>query len=98
MADLQIIPFPFGNAGNMSEFGVLGAQGADRQNLTIGAETRTAPFSAYTMVRLLPQADCVIRIGVGATAVATTGDPLKSGVEAMRFVKEGERISVVAAA
>lgn len=97
MADLQIVPFTFGNAGNMAEFGVLGGQSADRQDLVIGSVVHTADFSTYTMVRLLPEADCVIRIGTGAIAAAATGDPLKAGVEAVRFIKQGERISVVAA-
>lgn len=98
MADLQIVPFTIANgSGNMSSLGILGGQGGDRVDLVIGAEARTAAYATYTVVRLLPEADCVIRIGAGAVAAAATGDPLKSGIEAIRYVKEGERISVIAA-
>lgn len=95
MADLQIVPFA-ANAGNLANLGVFGAQSGDRVDLAIGVEAHTETYSAFTAVRLLPEADCVIRIGVGATAAAATGDPLKSGIEAERFVRQGERISVIA--
>lgn len=98
MADLQIVPFTMDNAGHIPSLGLLGGQSADRVDLVIGSEAHTGPYSAYTVVRLLPEADCVIRIGANATAAAATGDPLKSGIEVTRYVKEGERISVVAAA
>lgn len=95
MADLQIAPFA-ANAGNLANLGVFGGQAADRVDLVIGTEAHTGPYSSYTAVRLLPEADCVIRIGVNATAAAATGDPLKAGIEAERFVRQGERISVIA--
>lgn len=95
MADLQIVPFA-ANAGNVNQMGIFGGQAGDRVDLVIGTEAHTGPYSSYTAVRLLPEADCVIRIGVNATAAAATGDPLKAGFETERFVKEGERISVVA--
>lgn len=98
MADLQIVPFTFANGGgNMSNLGVFGAQSGDRINLVIGTVDETEPFATYTLVKLLPEEDCVIRIGVDAVAAAATGDPLKAGIEVPRYVKEGERISVIAA-
>ena len=96
MADLQIVPFA-ANAGNLSGLGVFGGQSADRIDLVIGTVAHTSPFASYVLVKLLPEADCVIRIGVDAVAAAATGDPLKAGIEVPRFVKEGERISVIAA-
>ena len=97
MADLGIVPFTFNNAGNMASLGILGGQTGDREDLLIGSEAHTGPFTGYTVVRLIPEADCVIRIGENAIAEVATGDPLTAGIEAMRYVKEGERISVIAA-
>lgn len=96
MADLQIVPFA-ANAGNLASLGVFGAQSGDRIDKVIGSVVHTDPFTTYTLVKLLPEEDCVIRIGVNAVAAAATGDPLKAGIEVPRYVKEGERISVIAA-
>lgn len=96
MADLQIVPFA-ASAGNLTSLGVFGAQSGDRIDLVIGTVQNSNAFSGYTLVKLLPEADCVIRIGVNAVVAAATGDPLKAGIEVPRYVKEGERISVIAA-
>lgn len=95
MADLQIVPFA-ANGGNIAGLGVFGAQQGDRINKVIGTVTHTDPFTSYVIVKLLPEEDCVIRIGVDAVAGAETGDPLKAGIEVARFIREGERISVIA--
>jgi hypothetical protein len=96
MANLEITKYPTDAAGNLTSLGVLGGQSGSRVDLEIGAEVSTSAFTAYTLLRLLPGADCVIRIGAGATAAAATGERLKSGIEYMRYVQTGERLSVIA--
>ena len=94
MADLQITEHAIG--GHMSGLGVLGGHLGDRIDLPIGAVDETDPFETYAMVRLYPEETCVIRIGVDAVATAAGGETLPAQQEAIRYVKEGERISVIA--
>lgn len=94
MADLQITKHAVG--GNVSGLGVLGGHSGDRVDLVIGAEAHTTDFATYSLVRLYPEAACVIRIGVTALATAAAGETLPAQQEAIRYVKEGERISVIA--
>ena len=94
MADLQITKHAVG--GNVSGLGVLGGHVGDRIDVPIGAVDETDAFESYSLVRLYPEETCVIRIGVGAIAAAATGETLPAQQEAIRYVKEGERISVIA--
>ena len=96
MANLQITRYAIAAGGHLTSFGILGGQDGNREDLAIGAEAHTTDFSAYTVVRLMPEADCVIRIGSSSVAVATQGETLKAGIPEPRYVKEGERISVIA--
>lgn len=85
----------YGSSGIMS---VLGPAVGDREDLAVsGTHAPTAAFVTGQIVRLYPQEKCVIRIGVGATATAATGetiDPSPDGV--IRYVPAGARISVIA--
>lgn len=94
MADLQITKHALD--GHLSGLGVLGGHSGDRTDVLIGAAAHTDPFETYTVVRLYPEASCVIRIGADAVATASAGETLSAQVEAIRYVKEGERISVIA--
>lgn len=94
MADLQITKHAIG--GHMSGYGVLGGHLGDRIDVLIGSVDETDPFTTYSMVRLYPEVKCVIRIGVDAVATAAGGETLPAEQEAIRYVKEGERISVIA--
>jgi len=97
MATLEITRHTIASGGHLTSFGILGGHEGNREDLAIGATAApSGVFSAYTVVRLVSDIDCIIRIGTGAVAVASEGERLKANMPEPRYLKEGERISVIA--
>lgn len=84
----------YGRDGTMQ---VLGGQDGAGASLAIGPEAHTASFTKAAIVRISVDANCHVRIGADAVAAAATAEYWPAGTIEARWVRLGERISVVQA-
>lgn len=97
MATMRVTPMNMPLGAHLERFGVLGRQ-EDSYNFSFTATVDHSPaFSTGQIVKIWPDANCYIRIGVGAIATTGTGEPLDAatGDGYVRYVAEGERISAI---
>lgn len=74
---------------------LVGAQSADRIDLTGASAQNTPPFQADAVVNIAPTQDCFVRIGVGAVADPAKAEPWSAGSSDFRLVRKGERVSAI---
>lgn len=88
---------PRGGAGDIVE--VLRAQVGDRETLTVSsAAANGAAASSACVVRIVAEDKCAIKIGTAAVAEGSKGDVLLAGSEAVRWLRAGERVSIISVA
>lgn len=98
MATMRVTPMNMPLGAHLERFGVLGRQEDSFSFSFTGTAGESNDFETGQIVKIWPDANCYIRIGAGAVASAATGEPLDAatGDGYVRYVAEGERISVIA--